>query len=96
MEIKLNFFGAAKNVTGSCYFMETNGMRILVDCGLYQERDLTQRNWDPFPVPANTIDAVLLTHAHLDHCGRLPKLVKEGFKGTVYATSATAEIAHIR
>ncbi len=95
MEIKLNFFGAAKNVTGSCYFMETNGMRILVDCGLYQERDLTQRNWDPFPVPANTIDAVLLTHAHLDHCGRLPKLVKEGFKGTVYATSATAEIAHI-
>lgn len=95
MEIKLNFFGAAKNVTGSCYFLEANGMRLLVDCGLYQERDLKQRNWDPFPVPANTIDAVLLTHAHLDHCGRLPKLVKEGFKGTVYATSATAEIAHI-
>jgi metallo-beta-lactamase family protein len=95
MEIKLNFFGAAKNVTGSCYFLETNGMRILVDCGLYQERDLKQRNWDAFPVPANTIDAVLLTHAHLDHCGRLPKLVKEGFNGTVYATAATAEIANI-
>lgn len=95
MEIKLNFFGAAKNVTGSCYYLEANGVRILVDCGLYQERDLKPRNWADFPVPPDTIDAVLLTHAHLDHCGRLPKLVKEGFKGTVYATSATAEIANI-
>lgn len=95
MEIKLNFFGAAKNVTGSCYFLEANGVRLLVDCGLYQERDLKPRNWADFPVPANTIDAVLLTHAHLDHCGRLPKLVKEGFNGKIYATSATAEIANI-
>jgi len=95
MEIKLNFFGAAKNVTGSCYYLEANGMRLLVDCGLYQERDLKSRNWADFPVPADTIDAVLLTHAHLDHCGRLPKLVKEGFKGTVYATAASAEIANI-
>jgi len=95
MDIKLNFFGAAKNVTGSCYFIEANGMRLLVDCGLYQERDLKPRNWADFPVPANTIDAVLLTHAHLDHCGRLPKLVKEGFKGTIFATSATADIANI-
>ncbi|MDH3982197.1 MAG: MBL fold metallo-hydrolase [Kiritimatiellaceae bacterium] len=95
MQIKLNFFGAAKNVTGSCYFLEANGVRLLVDCGLYQERDLKPRNWADFPVPANTIDAVLLTHAHLDHCGRLPKLVKEGFEGTIYATSATAEISNI-
>jgi len=95
MNIKLNFFGAAKNVTGSCYYLEANGMRILVDCGLYQERDLKSRNWADFPVPADTIDAVLLTHAHLDHCGRLPKLVKEGFKGTVHATAATAEISNI-
>jgi metallo-beta-lactamase family protein len=95
MEIKLNFFGAARNVTGSCYYLEANGVRLLVDCGLYQERDLKPRNWADFPVPAHTIDAVLLTHAHLDHCGRLPKLVKEGFNGTVYATAATAEIAHI-
>jgi metallo-beta-lactamase family protein len=95
MDIKLNFFGAAKNVTGSCYFLEANGVRLLVDCGLYQERDLKPRNWADFPVPPNTIDAVLLTHAHLDHCGRLPKLVKEGFKGTIHATSATAEIANI-
>ena len=95
MEIKLNFFGAAKNVTGSCYFLEANGVRLLVDCGLYQERDLTPRNWADFPVPPNTIDAVLLTHAHLDHCGRLPKLVKEGFSGKIYATAATAEISNI-
>ncbi|MCF7816898.1 MAG: MBL fold metallo-hydrolase [Kiritimatiellales bacterium] len=95
MNIKLNFFGAAKNVTGSCYYVEVNGVRLLIDCGLYQERDFKPRNWADFPVPANTIDAVLLTHAHLDHCGRLPKLVKEGFKGTIYATPATAEIANI-
>lgn len=95
MDIKLNFFGAAKNVTGSCYFLEVNGVRLLVDCGLYQERDLKPRNWADFPVPPSTIDAVLLTHAHLDHCGRLPKLVKEGFKGKIFATAATAEIANI-
>jgi metallo-beta-lactamase family protein len=75
--------------------LETNGVRLLIDCGLYQERDLKPRNWADFPVPAATIDAVLLTHAHLDHCGRIPKLVKEGFKGPIYATPATAEIADI-
>ncbi len=95
MEIKLKFVGAAKNVTGSCYYVEANGVRLLVDCGLYQERDLKPRNWADFPVPPNTLDAVLLTHAHLDHCGRLPKLVKEGFTGKIYATAATAEIANI-
>ena len=95
MDIKLNFFGAAGNVTGSCYYIEANGIRLLVDCGLYQERDLKPRNWADFPVPADTIDAVLLTHAHLDHCGRLPKLVKEGFRGTIFATAASAEIANI-
>ncbi|MEI8206955.1 MAG: MBL fold metallo-hydrolase [Kiritimatiellales bacterium] len=95
MSIKLNFFGAAQNVTGSCYLVEANGVRILIDCGLYQERDLKQRNWDAFPVPPATIDAVLLTHAHLDHCGRLPKLVKDGFRGKIYCTPATADIAQI-
>jgi len=95
MEIKLRFFGAAQNVTGSCYLIEANGARILVDCGLYQERDLKPRNWDPLPVPANSLTAVLLTHAHLDHCGRIPRLAKEGFTGPVYATAATADIAKI-
>ena len=95
MNIKLNFFGAAQNVTGSCYLVEANGARILVDCGLYQERDLKARNWDTFPVPPSTIDAVLLTHAHLDHCGRLPKLVKDGFRGKIFCTPATADIAQI-
>jgi len=95
MSIKLNFFGAAQNVTGSCYLVEANGVRLLIDCGLYQERDLKARNWDPFPVPPSTIDAVLLTHAHLDHCGRLPRLVKEGFAGKIFCTPATADIAQI-
>lgn len=95
MEIKLSFWGAARNVTGSCYLVEANGMRILVDCGLYQEREFKSRNWADFPVPPSSIDVVLLTHGHLDHCGRLPKLVKEGFAGRTYATSATADIARI-
>lgn len=95
MQIKLNFLGAAGNVTGSRHLLEVNGVRVLVDCGLYQEREFQDRNWDEFPVPPSSIDAVLLTHAHLDHCGLLPKLVKEGFKGPIYCTGATAEIAKI-
>jgi len=95
MTLRLHFLGAAGNVTGSSYCVELDGKRLLVDCGLYQERKLRKRNWDPFPVPAADIDAVLLTHAHLDHCGLLPKLVKEGYRGPVYATPATADIAAI-
>lgn len=75
--------------------LEANGTRLLVDCGLYQERELRVRNWDPFPVSPETVDAVLLTHAHLDHCGLLPKLVREGFKGRIYCTAATYDIAQI-
>jgi len=95
MQIKLEFLGAARNVTGSRYLLEANGIRLLVDCGLYQERDFRSRNWDPFPVPPDTIDAILLTHAHLDHCGLLPKLVREGFRGKIYCTAATSEISRI-
>ena len=95
MESRLTFLGAAENVTGSRHLLETDGTRILVDCGLYQERNLLSRNWDPLPGGADTLDAVLLTHAHLDHCGLLPKLVKDGFRGRVYCTQATAEIAQI-
>lgn len=93
--MKLKFLGAAQNVTGSRHLLEANRTRLLVDCGLYQERHLRARNWDPFPISAGGIDAVLLTHAHLDHCGLLPKLVREGFKGRIYCTAATAEIAKI-
>ncbi|MFC1765846.1 MBL fold metallo-hydrolase RNA specificity domain-containing protein [Planctomycetota bacterium] len=95
MDIRLSFLGATRNVTGSRYLLETNGKQILIDCGLYQERQFKGRNWDPFPVPADKLDAVLLTHAHLDHCGLLPKLVKEGFKGPIHCTKATADIAQI-
>jgi metallo-beta-lactamase family protein len=95
MEIKLKFLGAAQNVTGSRHLMEANGIKVLVDCGLYQERQFRDRNWEPFICPPESLDAVLLTHAHLDHCGLLPKLVKEGFKGRIYCTPATAEIAQI-
>lgn len=95
MDLRLAFFGAARNVTGSCYLLETGGSRLFVDCGIFQERDLTERNWAPFPVPPESIDAVLLTHAHLDHVGRLPRLVREGFRGKVFCTPATADIAEI-
>jgi len=95
MKIKLRFLGAAENVTGSRFLLEANGSKILVDCGLYQERELRERNWDDFPVAPGEIDAVLLTHAHLDHCGWLPRLVKNGFVGKIHCTEATAELSRI-
>ncbi len=95
MNIKLSFLGATKNVTGSRYLLETNNTKVLIDCGLYQERDYRGRNWEPFPVDPSTINTVLLTHAHVDHCGFLPKLVYDGFSGDIFCTSATAEIAEI-
>jgi metallo-beta-lactamase family protein len=95
MQIKLRFLGAAQNVTGSRHLLEANGVRLLIDCGLYQERHFIKRNWDTFPIPPDSINAVLLTHAHLDHCGLLPKLVKEGFKGRIYCNPATADLARI-
>jgi metallo-beta-lactamase family protein len=95
MKMKLRFLGAAQNVTGSRHLLEADGVRLLVDCGLYQERQYLARNWDPFTVPPESINAVLLTHAHLDHCGLLPKLVREGFRGKIYCTQATAEIARV-
>jgi metallo-beta-lactamase family protein len=95
MQTRLAFLGAAQNVTGSSYLLEMNGTRLLVDCGLFQERDLRERNWRDFPVPPKTLHAVLVTHAHLDHCGLLPKLVREGFRGQIFCTSPTAEIVPI-
>ena len=95
MLAKLTFLGAARNVTGSCYLLESQDTRVLIDCGLYQERKYQGRNWQPFPFAPQSINAVFLTHAHLDHCGLLPKLVREGYKGKIYCTEATADIAQI-
>ncbi len=95
MQIKLRFLGAVQNITGSRHLLESDGVRVLVDCGLYQERHYKDRNWQEFPVEPSSIDAVLLTHAHLDHCGLLPKLVKGGFAGKIHCTEATAEIVKI-
>ncbi|NLZ62293.1 MAG: MBL fold metallo-hydrolase [Lentisphaerae bacterium] len=95
MKFTVGFYGATGNVTGSCYCLCANQKNILIDCGLYQERNLKDRNWAKFPIPPKKIDAVVLTHAHLDHCGLLPKLVREGFRGPIYCTAPTAEIAKI-
>ncbi len=93
--VKVKFLGAASQVTGSCYHLSTNGLNFLVDCGLYQEREFLSRNWQPFPVPPGKIDYLLLTHAHLDHSGLIPKLVREGFKGKILCTGPTAELLPI-
>jgi metallo-beta-lactamase family protein len=95
MDIDLTFWGAARGVTGSRYLVEANNMKLLVDCGLYQEREFLNRNWGPFHVRPEELAVVLLTHAHLDHSGLLPKLVNEGFRGRVICTPATADIAKI-
>jgi len=92
---KIKFLGAAGNVTGSRFLLESDKSKILVDCGLYQERDFRARDWEKFPVEPSSIDSVPLTHAHLDHCGYLPKLAKDGFKGKIFCTPPTKEIAQI-
>jgi metallo-beta-lactamase family protein len=93
--MKIQFLGAQRQVTGSRYFLEAQGLRLLVDCGMYQERAFLPRNWEPSLIPVDKIDYILLTHAHLDHCGLIPKLVREGFKGTILATTATVDLAEI-
>jgi metallo-beta-lactamase family protein len=89
----LTFHGAARTVTGSKYFFEVDGRRILIDCGQFQGRkDLRLLNWTHFPFDPKTLDAVILTHAHLDHCGLLPRLVAQGYKGRIYCTPGTLEL----
>jgi metallo-beta-lactamase family protein len=93
---QITFLGAAQTVTGSKYLVEAGAHRVLVDCGLFQGlRDLRRRNWDPLPVDAASIDAVVLTHAHLDHTGYLPRLVRQGFKGHVFCTPGTADLCKL-
>lgn len=92
----LTFIGAADTVTGSKTLVEANGRRFLVDCGLFQgPREVRARNWEPFPIPPDGIDAVVLTHAHLDHCGYIPALVRDGFDGPIYCTPNTASLSAI-
>lgn len=94
--MRLTFLGATGTVTGSKSLLEHGGRRLLVDCGLFQGlKQLRLRNWDAFAVPPADIDAVVLSHAHLDHSGYLPRLVHLGFRGIVYATSATHELCEL-
>ena len=91
--MRLTFLGATGTVTGSKYLLEHDGHQVLVDCGLFQGlKQLRLRNWEPFPLPAGEIDAMVLTHAHIDHSGYLPALARQGFRGPVYATQATREL----
>ncbi len=90
---KLHFLGAAGTVTGSKFVLEVDGYRMMIDCGLFQgKKELRLRNWDALPLNPASINDVVLTHAHIDHTGYLPRLVRDGFSGTVYATKATADL----
>lgn len=94
--MKLEFHGADQNVTGSCHLFEATGKKILIDCGLYQGgREMDEENAEPFGFEPASIDYLLLTHAHLDHCGRIPLLVKRGFTGEIITTSASCELARL-
>ncbi|MDW8286552.1 MAG: MBL fold metallo-hydrolase, partial [Flammeovirgaceae bacterium] len=96
MNIHLHFLGGAGTVTGSKHLIEANKRKILIDCGLFQGiKALRLLNWENFPVNPQQIECVILTHGHLDHVGYLPLLVRQGFKGTIYANEPTIEIAKL-
>ncbi len=92
----LTFLGAARTVTGSKYLLEVDGRRLLVDCGMFQGlKELRLRNWERLPIPADSIAAIVLTHAHIDHSGYLPRLIAQGFNGRVFCTAGTADLCRI-
>jgi metallo-beta-lactamase family protein len=99
----IQFLGAAGTVTGSKHLVNTSsdpggkaGVQMLIDCGMFQgAKEWRERNWQPLPIPASSVDAVILTHAHLDHCGWIPRLVREGFRGPIYATPSTIDLCGI-
>lgn len=92
----LQFLGAAGTVTGSKHLLNTGDLQVLLDCGLFQgQKEWREKNWNDLPIPSKEIDAVILTHAHLDHCGWIPRLYKEGYKGKVYATPATIDLCGV-
>src|SRR5439155_12002463 len=94
--IQITFWGAARTVTGSMHLVEVNGRKLLLDCGLYQGKrtEARQRN-STFPFHPNDIGAVVLSHAHIDHCGNLPNLVRQGFAGPIYCTPATRDLTAV-
>ena len=93
---KLTFYGAIEGVTGSAYLLETGDATLLLECGLIQgNRKMEKANKQPFPFDVRNLDAVILSHAHLDHTGRLPKLVADGYRGPVYMTYATCELLEV-
>lgn len=95
-DLKLTFLGGAGTVTGSKYLLEHTGRRILIDCGLFQGyKNLRELNWEPFPVDVSQLDCVVLTHAHLDHSGALPLLLRNGFRGPIFATPATIDLCNL-
>jgi len=92
----ITFLGAARTVTGSKCLLQTDGAKVLVDAGLFQGmKELRERNWQELPVAPGDIDAIVLTHAHLDHCGYLPRLVSQGFRGRVFCTPGTQDLCRI-
>src|SRR5579864_348496 len=94
--MKLTFYGGVGEVTGSNYLLESGGTKIMVDCGLHQGSHYADRqNFEPFPYQPDEIAAVFVTHSHLDHTGRLPSLVRAGFKGTIYSTAATKDFSEL-
>ncbi|WP_144604194.1 MBL fold metallo-hydrolase RNA specificity domain-containing protein [Algoriphagus algorifonticola] len=96
MDVTVKFLGGAGSVTGSKYLIDLGEFEFLVDCGLFQgRRELRERNWDKFPMPLEQLEAVVITHAHMDHVGYLPRLVKQGFKGPIYCTEASSELIKI-
>lgn len=96
MDVKVKFLGATGTVTGSRFLLDIGDFRLLFDCGLFQGlKELRLRNWEPFPVEADSIDAIVISHAHIDHTGCLPRLVKEGYNGPIYCTRPTADLMEI-
>ena len=93
--MKLHFLGANRQVTGSRYCLETEGARVQVDCGLFQEREFEDRNWSDPPIPESSLDALVVTHAHIDHTGLIPRLVARGFRNPIFATAPTCALADI-
>ena len=92
----ITFLGAAQTVTGSKYLLDNGQSKVLIDAGIFQGlKELRERNWQNLPIAASEIDAIILTHAHLDHCGYLPRLVSQGFRGRVFCTAGTKDLCNI-